>query len=319
MLVSVVTPCLNPGPALRRCVASVAAQTHAQVEHIVMDGGSTDGTVEQLQEAEGVRWVSEPDSGQSEAINKGFRIAAGGLLTWLNADDELLPDAAARAVAAIEVEPDVGWVYGDCEIVEGTGSGIRVPAAALDEGSFLWGNAIAQPGTFFTRAALELAGGIDERLRLAMDFDLWVRLTDAGVRARYVPRTLARFHITPESKTGFHGHSVFLAEEALSFKLRGHPRAAAVAAGRAAAWSARSDDTVDPATLRREVAQLAVSLDVDRGVAAAAARVEAAILERPSRRTWFRHLLAPGPWRVPETRVRALGGVTGLARRAVSR
>jgi GT2 family glycosyltransferase len=317
--VSVVTPCLNPGADLQRCLDSVAAQMHADVEHVVVDGGSDDGTRELLAGAAGVRWVSEPDSGQSEAINKGFALATGELLTWLNADDELLPEAAGLAVAAIQAAPDVGWVYGNCEIVDASRSGVRVPAATLDADSFLWGNVIAQPGTFFTREALAAAGGVDERLRLAMDFDLWVGLTDAGVSACYVPQTLARFHITPESKTGSHGHSAFLAEEALSFVRRGHPRAAAVAAGRSAAWAAWQDGTVEPVALARQVERLTRSLEVSAAVAAAAARVEASILERSSRRTWFRHLLAPGPWLVAETRARALGGVTGLARRAVSR
>src|SRR6185312_9310851 len=130
-LVTVVTPCLNPGPDLARCLASVRAQSHPAVEHLVVDGASTDGTVERLQGAEGVTWVSEPDGGQAEAINKGFRRARGSIVTWLCADDELRPDAVARAVTALTAAA-AGWVYGDCEIRDDLHGGeIRRPRTDL--------------------------------------------------------------------------------------------------------------------------------------------------------------------------------------------
>src|SRR4051812_47745101 len=109
-LVTIVTPCLNPGDRLARCLDSVAAQTHRQVEHIVIDGGSTDGTVDLLR-ARGVRFVSEPDRGQTQAINKGFDLAQGEWLGWLNADDELTPTSIELALAALDRTPGAGWAY----------------------------------------------------------------------------------------------------------------------------------------------------------------------------------------------------------------
>ena len=97
-LVSIVTPCLGGAGFIDRCLASVAAQTFSAVEHIVVDGGSTDGTVEILADRR-PSWISELDNGQSDAINKGFRLASGGLLTWLNADDQPVSEAVDAVVS----------------------------------------------------------------------------------------------------------------------------------------------------------------------------------------------------------------------------
>jgi glycosyltransferase involved in cell wall biosynthesis len=100
-LVSIVTPSLNQARYLREAIDSVRAQTHSPIEHIVVDGGSTDGTPDILSEFQDLRWTSEPDRGQSHALNKGFALANGEILGWLNADDAYEPDAVAQAVAAI--------------------------------------------------------------------------------------------------------------------------------------------------------------------------------------------------------------------------
>ena len=115
MRVSVITPCLNPGAMLVHCLDSVSAQTYKDVEHIIVDGGSTDGTVE-LARSRGLRVISEPDRGQTDALNKGFALASGDYLGWLNADDWLVPHAVEGIVTAFATNPEVGWVYCDCEI-----------------------------------------------------------------------------------------------------------------------------------------------------------------------------------------------------------
>ena len=212
-LVSVVTPTFNMGDRLPPCVASVAAQTYPHVEHVVVDGGSSDGTVEYLRSQPGVRWVSEPDRGQSDAINKGFAMVQGEVLTWLNADDLLRPEAVQTVVDALRADAGAGWVYGDLEIVRGDERWITRPPPRIGPGTLRRGNVIYQPGTFFTAEALRQVGGIDEEFHLAMDFDLWLRFVHAGIAAVYVPVALATFEVHEQSKTGSAGGRSFALEE----------------------------------------------------------------------------------------------------------
>ena len=177
-LVSIVTPSLNQGRYLREALESVRAQTHSPIEHIVVDGGSTDGSVDILREYADVRWESEPDRGQSHALNKGFATATGKVFGWLNADDAYLPDAVASAVVALESAP-AALVYADVERVNDD----RVNPRRIRSRSTwdLWtelndGNGIFSPSVFFTRAAFESVGGVDESLHLTMDYDLWLRI-----------------------------------------------------------------------------------------------------------------------------------------------
>jgi GT2 family glycosyltransferase len=294
-LVSVVTPCLNPGSRLERCLASVAAQTHPDVEHIVVDGGSTDGTVDLLERAH-VRYVSEPDDGQTHAIVKGFGLASGHLLTWLNADDELLPHAAARAV-----ETGADWVYGDCAVVEDGRRSVWRPLSRFGAWAIDAGEMIPQPGSFFSRSVFERAGGLDPTFELAMDVDLWIRLVDAGIEARYVPEVLAVFEIHAGSKTGSVGRPGFLLEHARALEKSGRTRAASAAVGRAVALGTPPSELpafADPAIVRE------------------AARAEAAI-ERLRERDLrgVRPLLARGTWRTPEVRSRVVAAVRRALRR----
>jgi glycosyltransferase involved in cell wall biosynthesis len=199
-LVSVVTPSLNQGRYLLEAIESVRAQTHAPVEHVVVDGGSSDGTLAILGRQEGLRWVSEPDRGQSHAVNKGFAMAQGEVFGWLNADDAYEPHAVAEALAALD---GVGLVYADVTRVNDD----RVnPRRISSRPSWdLWtelndGNGVFSPAVFFTREAFEAVGGLDESLHLAMDYDLWLKI---GKRfgARHVDRVWAVQRIHDEAKT----------------------------------------------------------------------------------------------------------------------
>jgi glycosyltransferase involved in cell wall biosynthesis len=201
-LVSIVTPSLNQARYLREAIESVRAQTHERIEHIVVDGGSTDGSLEILQEYDHLTWLSEPDEGQSHALNKGFALAQGDVLGWLNGDDAYLPGAVAQGVQAV-AETGAGLVYADVERVNDD----RVdPRRIRSRPNWnLWtelndGNGIFSPSVFFTRAAFEAVGGLDESLHLTMDYDLWLRI---GKRfgARHVDAVWGVQRIHDEAKT----------------------------------------------------------------------------------------------------------------------
>jgi glycosyltransferase involved in cell wall biosynthesis len=177
-LVSIVTPSLNQARYLREAIESVRAQTHAPIEHIVIDGGSSDGTLAILGEYDNIRWVSEPDRGQSHALNKGFALASGEYLGWLNADDAYERDAVAAGVKALQAS-GAALVYADVMRVDDDGIN---PRRIRSRPEFdLWtelnlGCGIYSPAVFFTRDAFDAAGALDETLHLTMDYDLWLRI-----------------------------------------------------------------------------------------------------------------------------------------------
>jgi hypothetical protein len=293
VLVSVLTPVFNGVARLQRCLESVAKQTHPDLEHIVIDGGSTDGTVRVLEEA-GVYFVSEPDAGQTDAINKGFRLARGGLVTWLNADDVLLPRAAETVVATVQADPSVGWVYGACVQREPDGRRWVVrPPKRIRENSFDGGNVLCQPGASLTRSALELVGELDESLGLAMDFDLWLRLVEAGVKAAYVPESLAVFEVHAESKTGSTNPGEFFREEALALLKCGRRRQASFAFGRAAAALGVPPETLEAGTALDQRAVFA-GMQVETCERELRARSPRALLR----------IARPSVWRSREARLR---------------
>ncbi|MEQ9642615.1 MAG: glycosyltransferase family 2 protein [Alphaproteobacteria bacterium] len=203
-LVTVVTPNLNGGRFLGQAIASVAAQEGVRVEHIVVDGGSTDDSRDILEAREDkLAWFVEPGSGQAAAIAAGFARASGDYLTWLNADDLYRPGALAAMVAALTEAPDAALVYGDADFVDADGGFIRA-AAHVEDFSYRRLlhdlDFIVQPASLFRRDAYEAVGGLDQRLHYAMDYDLWLKL---GARYRVVrlPRTLAAYRLHGAGKT----------------------------------------------------------------------------------------------------------------------
>jgi len=229
---SIVTPTRNMAEWLPDCIESVRKQTYRNVEHVVIDACSDDGTVELLEDYPHLQWISEPDTGQSNAINKGFAMATGDVLTWLNADDRLAPGAIEHVAEVFRSDRTVGWVYGDLETVSGDQRWVYRPPDRVDDRTFSRGNVLPQPGTFFTRAALEVAGGIDEDFNLTMDFELWLRFVKAGVPARHLPVVLASFAVHPGSKTGSEAGLAFAQEEFRALLKNGYPHRAAMAIDR---------------------------------------------------------------------------------------
>jgi len=200
-LVTIVTPSYNQARYLEHTIRSVAGQEYANIEHFVVDGGSTDDSLEVIkQHAKHIDWwVSEKDAGQADAINKGFARARGKYQAWINADDILLPHAIREAVEFLEKNPDVGMVYGDVDFIDASGQlRGRFPARQTDYARMLHGYVhIPQQATMW-RAALWRP--LDTQLNFAMDYDLWVHIARSS-RLHYLPRTWAQFRLHADSKT----------------------------------------------------------------------------------------------------------------------
>lgn len=179
-LVSIVTPSLNQAQFIEATISSVLTQDYPRIEYIVADGGSTDGTLEILRRHDDrLTWFSEPDRGQSHAINKGFRRARGQILAWLNSDDTYLPQAVSTAVKHLVAQPDCAMVYGEGYLIDETGRVTgRFPATRPFD---LWqlvyvSDFILQQTAFFRREAVEAVGWLDESLHWGMDWDLFIRI-----------------------------------------------------------------------------------------------------------------------------------------------
>jgi glycosyltransferase involved in cell wall biosynthesis len=210
-LVSIISPSLNQARFVRDAIESVAHQIYRPIEHIVMDGGSTDGTIDVLADrarAYGhVHWQSESDHGQSNAVNKGIGRSGGQVIGWLNADDFYCPDAIGRAVDALTSEPDVLAVYGHAWQTDEDGRPRRLfPATREHVPTCLRRelNYIAQPTVFIQRDALEQVGALSESLQWSMDWDLWIRLSERG-RMRMLPIPLASMREHARTKTSVGG------------------------------------------------------------------------------------------------------------------
>ena len=203
MKVSIVTPCHNAVATIEETIRSVLDQDGIDLEYIVCDGGSTDGTAEIIRRFESrlAWWVSECDRGQVDAINKGFTHATGDVLGFLNGDDVLAPRTLKKVCAAFAENPNVELVQGGIEWIDfaghpiGTHLGdIRNLEDALDIFRVWWGNRQwVQPEVFYRRALKDRVGTFDERYNLAFDYDFWVRCFRAGARVVRVPETFVRF------------------------------------------------------------------------------------------------------------------------------
>jgi len=203
-LVTIVTPSYNQAEFLEETIQSVFAQDYPHIEYIVIDGGSTDGSVEIIRRYEDrlAWWVSEPDQGQTDAINKGFARAQGEILAWLNSDDTYEPHAVSEAVAFLLAHPEVGLVYGDANYIDEQGRVLgRFPAAQTDYRRLRRGYVhIPQQAAFFRADLWRQVGPLDPSFYFAMDYDLWVRLARVS-ELRYVPRLWANFRIHRNAKT----------------------------------------------------------------------------------------------------------------------
>ena len=204
MLVSIVTPSFNQAPYLEDTIRSVLEQDYPNLEYIFVDGGSSDGSVDIIRRyADRLAWwVSEPDKGQTDALNKGFARAKGEILAWLNSDDTYQPGAVSEAAAFLQSRPEVGLVYGDANFIDENGKLIgRFPAAQTDYRRLRRGYVhIPQQAAFFRAELWRKVAPLDPSFYFAMDYDLWVRIA-ALAPIHYVPRTWANFRLHTQGKT----------------------------------------------------------------------------------------------------------------------
>lgn len=203
-LVSIVTPSYNQAQFLEETIQSVLAQEYPAVEYILVDGGSTDGSLEIIQRYADrlAGWVSEPDRGQTDAINKGFSRSRGEILAWLNSDDTYLPGAIAEAVEFLQTHPQVGMVYGDANLVDVQNKTIgKFPARQTDYARLRRGYVhIPQQAAFFRANLWQQVGPLDPTFYFAMDYDLWVRLARVSL-LHYYPRLWANFRLHGSGKS----------------------------------------------------------------------------------------------------------------------
>jgi len=203
-LVSIVTPSFNQARFLEETILSVLGQDYPQIEYLIVDGGSQDSSAEIIcRYADRLAWwVSEPDQGQTDAINKGFARARGEFLAWLNSDDTYLPHAVAEAVEFLQTHPEIGMVYGDANLVDEHGAVIgRFPARQTDYRRLRRGYVhIPQQASFFRASLWQKVGPLDPTFYFAMDYDLWVRIARIAP-LRYYPRPWANFRLHESGKS----------------------------------------------------------------------------------------------------------------------
>lgn len=208
--ISIITPSYNQGQYLEQTIRSVLSQNYPNLEYIIIDGASTDNSVEIIRKYSSriTSWVSEPDSGQSEALEKGFRQATGDIAAWINSDDFYEKDAFYKVAQAYKQQP-FSFYCGACHMVDHDGKFLRLlytPKITHRTLTQYWKPHFCppQPSIFFRRALMDELGGLDRTLHYAMDFDLWLKAS-RKYSFHHTADNLSYYRVHQDSKTGSPG------------------------------------------------------------------------------------------------------------------
>lgn len=224
--ISIITPSFNQADYIVETIDSIRAQNYPNLEHLVIDGGSTDGTLQILQRYDGLDWNSEPDNGQADAINKGFKKATGEIIGWLNSDDIYLPGALHRVAEFFSTHPNIDIIYGDYYLIDQHSNILlRKQEIPFDYNILLYGlDYISQPTTFFRRSVFEQSGYLDERLHYGLDWEYWLRLANDGCRFAHLPHYLAATRWHTDAKTLVAPPKMFAEHETIRTRYWTKPR-----------------------------------------------------------------------------------------------
>ena len=222
--VSIVTPSFNQGRFVERTIQSVIQQNIPNLEHVVMDGGSTDETLSVLSRyQQHLSWISEPDDGQAAATNKGFQKTSGDIIGWLNSDDVYYPNAIAHVLDFFKAHPEIDIIYGDANLIDINEKLIsRYPIEPWNINRLKRTCYISQPAVFFRRRVLVEHGLLDEKLNFCLDYEFWLRLALCGAKWAHIPHVLAGTRMYPETKTAisplsFNHETVVMLREKLGY------------------------------------------------------------------------------------------------------
>jgi GT2 family glycosyltransferase len=198
--VTIITPSFNQGHFIEQTIRSVLNQGYEPLEHLVYDGGSTDGTQEILKRYQDrLRVVVGPDGGQADAVRQGMKAAHGEFVGWLNSDDIYLPGAIDKAVSSLRAHPEASAVFGAGHYVDAAGN-FLAPYPTSGDTPLRFGCFVCQPSVFMRRSALEAVDYVDASLRFCMDYDLWLRLA-ANAPLLHIPQPLSCYRLHPASKS----------------------------------------------------------------------------------------------------------------------